>query len=178
MSIHMLKLGHRPVRDKRMTTHLMLAARAFGASGALYTGVRAPSVEEKVMKVCSEWGGAFSVEYVEDWLGTIKTWKQRGRVIHLTMYGLPLQRVIPLIREDPLDKLMIVGGAKVPGVVYDLADWNVAVTSQPHSEVSALAVFLHVFFEGREFEKVFEGARLRVVPQERGKRVEKASQAV
>jgi len=38
--------------------------------------------------------------------------------------------------------------------------------------VSALAVFLHELFEGREMEREFEGARLRIVPQERGKRVE------
>ena len=161
-----------------MTTHLMLTARAFGAYGALYTGIRDPSMEETVRKICSDWGGLFSVNYAEDWLGTIKTWKQQGKVVHLTMYGLPLQRVISSIREDPSDKLVIVGGPKIPGVVYGLADWNVAVTSQPHSEVSALAVFLHVFFEGRELEKVFEGSRLRVIPQERGKRVEKVFKAV
>jgi tRNA (cytidine56-2'-O)-methyltransferase len=88
------------------------------------------------------------------------------------MYGLPLKEVIPEIRGDPSDKLVVVGGVKVPGEVYGLADWNVAVTSQPHSEVSALAVFLHELMEGRELDAVFEGARLRVVPQERGKRLE------
>jgi len=62
-----------------------------------------------------------------------------------------------------------------PGEVYGLADWNVAVTSQPHSEVSALAVFLHELYEGRWLEGVYEGARLRVVPQARGKRVEDLS---
>lgn len=88
------------------------------------------------------------------------------------MYGLQLQSVISRIRDDPSDKLVVVGGAKVPGEIYDLADWNVAVTSQPHSEVSALAVFLHELFEGIELQAVFEGSRLRVVPQERGKRLE------
>jgi tRNA (cytidine56-2'-O)-methyltransferase len=76
------------------------------------------------------------------------------------------------VRGDPSEKLVVVGGTKVPGGVYGLADWNVSVTSQPHSEVSALAVFLHEFFGGRELGGVFEGARLRVSPQERGKRVE------
>ena len=68
--------------------------------------------------------------------------------------------------------LIVVGGMKVPGEVYDLADWNVAVTSQPHSEVSALAVFLHELFGGRELGAVFGDARLRIVPQTRGKSVE------
>jgi tRNA (cytidine56-2'-O)-methyltransferase len=61
---------------------------------------------------------------------------------------------------------------KVPGEVYDIADWNVAMTSQPHSEVSALAVFLHELFGGRELGAVFSDARLRIVPQTRGKSVE------
>ena len=78
---------------------------------------------------------------------------------------------ISSIRNDPSDKLVVVGGPKVPGEVYGLADWNVSVTSQPHSEVSALAVFLHELFEGRELDGVFEGARMRITPQERGKRV-------
>jgi len=30
---------------------------------------------------------------------------------------------------------------KVPAEMYDLADWNVAVDNQPHSEVAALASF-------------------------------------
>ncbi|RLI07900.1 tRNA (cytidine(56)-2'-O)-methyltransferase [Candidatus Bathyarchaeota archaeon] len=172
MSIYVLRLGHRPARDKRVTTHLMLAARAFGASGALYTGTRDQSLEETVRKVRSDWGGSFSVEYAEDWRRTIREWKRRGKVVHLTMYGIPLQRTIQAIRGNLSEKLVVVGGAKVPGEVYGLADWNVAVTSQPHSEVSALAVFLHELFEGRELERAFDGARLRVIPQERGKRVE------
>jgi len=178
MSIYVLRLGHRPARDKRVTTHLLLAARAFGASGALYTGTEDPSLEERLRKVCSDWGGAFTVEYAEDWRRALEEWKRRGKVVHLTMYGIPLQRVAHLIREDPSDKLVVVGGAKVPREVYGIADWNVAVTPQPHSEVSALAVFLHVLFQGRELEGVFEGARLRVVPQEHGKRVEEAGRPV
>ncbi|MFQ6053376.1 MAG: tRNA (cytidine(56)-2'-O)-methyltransferase [Candidatus Bathyarchaeia archaeon] len=172
MSIRVLRLGHRPFRDKRVTTHLMLAARAFGAAGALYTGTMDPSLEETIREVCRDWGGSFPVEYAEDWRRAIRVWKRRGKVVHLTMYGLPLREVIPLIRGDPSEKLVVVGGVKVPGEIYGLADWNVAVTSQPHSEVSALAVFLHELFEGRELERAFPGARLRVVPQERGKRVE------
>ena len=92
-------------------------------------------------------------------------------MVHLTMYGMPMGEAMSSIRDDPSEKLVVVGGAKVPGEVYGLADWNVSVTSQPHSEVSALAVFLHEFFEGREMDLVFEGARLRVSPRGRGRRM-------
>jgi tRNA (cytidine56-2'-O)-methyltransferase len=67
--------------------------------------------------------------------------------------------------------LVIVGGEKVPPEAYRLADWNVAVTNQPHSEVAALAVFLHEYFQGRELRKRFERARRRIVPQARGKKI-------
>lgn len=178
MAIQVLRLGHRPARDKRVTTHLFLAARAFGASGAIYTGRRDPKLEETVKGVVSDWGGTFSLEFTDGWRDVVQGWKRSGRVVHLTMYGLPLQDVIGEIRDDPADKLVVVGGAKVPGEVYGLADWNVAVTSQPHSEVSALAVFLQELLEGRGLRTVFEGARLRVVPQERGKRVEESPRRV
>jgi tRNA (cytidine56-2'-O)-methyltransferase len=172
MEIHVLRLGHRPARDKRVTTHLMLAARAFGSDGVVYTGTRDPLLEHTVRKMCANWGGSFGVRYDKDWRRVVHDWVGRGIVVHLTMYGLPIQRVIPSIRDDPNDKLVVVGGAKVPGEVYSRADWNVAVTSQPHSEVSALAVFLHELFEGRELDLEFDGARLRVDPQERGKKVD------
>lgn len=170
MDVHVLRLGHRPSRDKRLSTHVILAARAFGASGATYTGERDPVLEESIGRVVSEWGGSFRFEYSESWRKVVSGW--RGRVVHLTMYGLPVQEVASEIRGDGSDILAVVGGAKVPGEMYGLADWNVGVTSQPHSEVSALAVFLHELFEGGELDLSFPGARMTVVPQAKGKRVE------
>ena len=64
----------------------------------------------------------------------------------------------------------MIGGEKVPGEVYGLADYNIAVTNQPHSEVAALAVFLHEYFSGKELDKKFRG-RLKIVPQAAGKKI-------
>jgi len=47
------------------------------------------------------------------------------------------------------------------------------VTSQPHSEISALSVFLHELYGGRELSRTFEGARMRIIPHARGKKVVK-----
>lgn len=172
MGVTVLRLGHRPIRDKRVTTHLFLAARALGADGGIYSGVRDRSVEESILEVSKDWGGDFKVEYTEDWRRTIKEWRRRGgRVVHLTMYGIPLREVVSKIRDDTSEKLVVVGGAKVPPDVYHLSDWNVSITSQPHSEISALSIFLHEFFLGRELDREFECARLRIIPQEKGKRV-------
>jgi len=167
-----LRLSHRPTRDKRVTTHLFLAARAFGADGAFYSGQRDEKIERSVGKVKKSWGGTFGVEYVQEWRKVVKEWKEDGgEVVHLTVYGLPVQDIIGQIIASPKDKLVLVGGAKAPRAAYELADWNVSVTSQPHSEVSALSVFLHELSEGRELSIDFENAGIRAVPQAKGKKI-------
>lgn len=172
--IWVLRLNHRPMRDKRVTTHLFLTARAFGAEGAFYSGEYDEKVEESLRKVNKSWGGKFSTIFSKEWKDVIHKWKKdNGEVIHLTMYGLPIQDVIGKIRLSSPKKLVIVGGAKVPREIYNLADWNVSITSQPHSEVSALSVFLHELFEGKEL-KNFDNASQKIVPQSKGKKVIKA----
>jgi tRNA (cytidine56-2'-O)-methyltransferase len=76
-------------------------------------------------------------------------------------------------RTDPV--LVVVGAEKVPFDVYERADWNVAVTNQPHSEVAGLAVFLDRLFEGRELDREWTGAERRVVPRATGKRIVETS---
>jgi tRNA (cytidine56-2'-O)-methyltransferase len=149
-----------------------LAARAFGAEKAVYSGQQDPTMEGQIKEIVMKWGGNFTVEYTSDTLKRLKTWKHAGReLIHLTMYGLPVQEVIEKIRGSPRDKVVIIGGAKVKRSIYNIADWNVAVTSQPHSEISALSVFLHVLFQGAELEKTHDNARLHIIPQAHGKKM-------
>ena len=66
------------------------------------------------------------------------------------------------------------GSEKVPRELYDAADFNISVTSQPHSEVAAMAVFLHELFRGKPPGKKSKNARIKVVPQQRGKKVVRA----
>jgi len=168
----LLRLGHRIARDKRVTTHLFLAARALGMEAAVYSGTRDRNIEETIMEVCKSWGGIFSLQYTDDYRKFVKEWRNQNRtVVHLTMYGIPIREQIEEVRNNHADKLIIVGGEKVPREIYDLADWNTSVSSQPHSEVSALSIFLHELFEGRELEKEFVGAKQKIVPQKRGKKV-------
>jgi len=169
-----LRLGHRIERDKRLTTHVALVARAFGADKMFYAGDVDRSVELVVADVVKRWGGSFKVEYSSSWRKLMKSWQ--GLKVHLTMYGLPLKDVIRQIRNSfktGVDLLVIVGGMKVPGEVFVLADYNVAVTSQPHSEAAALAVFLDWLHEGSEMEKQFENAMLQIIPSPKGKKVRK-----
>jgi tRNA (cytidine56-2'-O)-methyltransferase len=87
------------------------------------------------------------------------------------MYGEPVQEVVGKIKESFQNKLIIVGGSRVPSKVYREANWNVSVTTQPHSEVSALSIFLHLFFEGKELTNKFEGGKLEIIPSANGKRI-------
>ncbi|RLI13287.1 tRNA (cytidine(56)-2'-O)-methyltransferase [Candidatus Bathyarchaeota archaeon] len=170
--VYILRLNHRSQRDKRVTTHLFLAARALGASGGFYSGEKDEKVERSIGKVCRSWGGEFRIAHVPRWRKKMHEWKKRGgEIVHLTMYGLPIAEVIGRIRRSTKSLLVVVGGAKVPRKVYELADWNIAVTSQPHSEISALALFLHELFEGNELSLKFKDAKIMIVPQKRGKKV-------
>ncbi|PSQ16919.1 tRNA (cytidine(56)-2'-O)-methyltransferase [Halobacteriales archaeon QS_8_69_26] len=198
--VTVLRLGHRPGRDERMTTHVALTARALGADRAVLEPAASGSADT-VRDITDRFGGPFAVEVADAPKGRIRSWD--GVVAHLTMYGLPVQEVMGEVRAahfgseagseggavddgDPADDgeesgpeaaggsplLVVVGGGKVPFEVYDRAGFNVAVTNQPHSEVAALAVFLDRLFEGRELDRQFEGGDRRVIPEETGKRVE------
>ena len=163
----MLRIGHRPARDKRVPTHVALAARAFGAERVL-VDTHDAALEKTVRDVVRRFGGPFEI-------GTGVAWRRaladfRGTKVHLTMYGLTLEDVLPQIPRAG-DLLVVVGAEKVPADLYRLADWNVAVGHQPHSEVAALAVFLDRFLGGEGLRRPFRG-RLRIRPSARGKDVE------
>lgn len=168
MEAWVLRLGHRIKRDQRISTHCGLVARAFGADGIIYSGEKDEELLNSIKKVTERFGGPFEVKYEKNWRSVIKNWK--GKIVHLTMYGLPIQEKIEEIKNCKEDLLIIIGGEKVPGEVYDLANWNIAITNQPHSEIAALAIFLDRFFEGKELEKEFKG-KVKIIPQEKGKKV-------
>lgn len=168
MLVEVLRLGHRIERDRRLTTHTALVARAFGASRILVEGDHDDRLAESVGKIVENWGGGFTVDYMDDYAGYIRDFK--GVKTHLSMYGQRLNMVCEKIRSSGENHLIIVGGKKVPADVYQLADYNVAVGGQPHSEVSALSVFLDRLFEGRELDFEFPGGK-KIVPQERGKKI-------
>ena len=168
-SISVLRVGQRFVRDDRTFTHLCLVARALGAE-AIYLEDAEKDLEKTVADVNRTWGGDFRVVLGEPWKGVIKRAKKEGRsVVHLTMYGMPLQEVATQLRG--LAKiLVVVGGPKVPGKMYHEADYNVAVTSQPHSAVASLALALQEIQGGEQLKRTFQKSNLRILPSPRGKR--------
>ena len=159
-----LRLNHRISRDKRLTTHVALTARAFGASKLYYTGQKDSEFEDSIKSVVDRVGGSFEIEFIKDYKPIIKSKK----IIHLTVYGLPLEKEITKIKKFK-DILVIVGGAKVQPEFYNISDYNISVSQQPISEVSALAIFLYKYFNGKYAE--FKNPKLKVIPQARGKLV-------
>ena len=173
-----LRWGHRD-RDKRLTSHVALTARALGASGFILADVTDEKVKATVDKVTEQWGGFFKFEMGLPWRQIVKEWRAKnGLVVHLTAYGENIQTsdVLKRIKATGKELLVIVGSRKVPTEFFSeaVSDYNVAVGNQPHSECSSLAVFLDRLFEGQELSKEFEGAKIKIIPQTRGKKVDRA----
>jgi tRNA (cytidine56-2'-O)-methyltransferase len=169
--VYVLRLGHRPGRDKRVTTHVALVARAFGASGFVMEG-EDRMVIESIEKVKEIWGrNDFVVETTNNGKSYVTQWRRNGgKVVHLTMYGEGLNsKVEEMRRVSPI--LLVVGAEKVKGWYYKNVDYNIAVGHQPHSEVASVAVFLDRVYMGAELDIQNSDAKLRIIPQRAGKRV-------
>jgi tRNA (cytidine56-2'-O)-methyltransferase len=162
--ITVLRLGHRPARDKRITTHIGLVARAFSA-GCLLVDTKDENLESTILNVIKRFGGPFKIETGVAWRKLVRNWP--GKIVHLTMYGEHIDSVLNKIPKNA-DLLIIVGSEKVPREIFECADYNIAIGNQPHSEVAALAIFLDRFFKGDELKKRFNG-KLRIVGSSRGK---------
>jgi len=159
-----LRLGHRPDRDKRMTTHIGLTARAFGLE-KMYMPDLNHDIKNSLEDVADRFGGDFQVEEKKNWKGLIEEWE--GETIHLTMYGEDIERFFA--ENEVKNPLVIVGSKKIPRKVYDIADYNVAVGAQPHSEVASLAVFLDRY-NNRSIPGLSDG-EMSILPSESEKRV-------
>src|SRR5215203_2094447 len=178
MNISVLRIGHRLVRDDRMTTHAALVARAFGEDMIYMTGILDGSINNTVASVSKRWGGRFKVEIIQDWKSLAKAWKKEGgKVAHLTMYGINIDDIAERLRKES-KILVIIGAEKVPQEAYDLADYNIAIGNQPHSEIAALAIFLDRIFTGKKLKRLFVNANLKKVPTEKEKNCKKTSSII
>ena len=172
--VTILRIGHRINRDKRITTHLALVARALGGRKMIIAGEKDEKIINSVEKVVSEWGGNFDLEFIDydDWLETVTTWKENSKfIIHLTMYGVNIeefQRSSEFLslrgsNENLRDLLVVVGGKKVPKKIFKLANWNIGISNQPHSEVASLAIFLEKLIP-KSLEIKFPNSKRKINP--------------
>lgn len=135
------------------------------------------SILETLKDVNRRWGGEseFEIEIIEDWKKVLKNWKKDGgKVIHLTMYGINIDDYAYVL--DNLQKetnvLVVIGAEKAPREVYELADHNIAIGNQPHSEIAALAIFLDRVLKGKELKRDFKGGKFKIIPMTKGKRLQ------
>ena len=166
VAVSVYRYGHRLSRDKRITTHTALVARAFGAR-EIVVDIRDDSLEETIADINERFGNDFSIRTGIPWQRFRRN--NGGVVVHLTMYGEHIDDVIEDIRQHETI-IALVGSQKVPGTFYGEADYNVAIGNQPHSEVAALALFLHYLTDGDWTNRRFYGTH-QVIPQRHGKKV-------
>lgn len=173
--ILVLRLGHRRERDKRITSHLGLTARAFGADEIILAGEEDDSALGTWRSVSERFGGEFECRYEAKPMSWLRGFARDagdgnpGVIVHLTMYGEPWREAVGEIERDrPL--VVVVGGTKVPGELFRLATHNVSVGNQPHSEVAALGVFLDSFV-GELPDDHFAGGEIKVIPSADRKKV-------
>ncbi|MBU0586258.1 tRNA (cytidine(56)-2'-O)-methyltransferase [Candidatus Micrarchaeota archaeon] len=165
-----MRLGHRLPRDERMTTHVALVSRAFGAERIIYAGQHDSSFEESIKKIVENWGGAFSVSYSKKPESELLKLKKSGYgIVHLTMYGMPLpEKLEEIAKHEKL--VVIIGAEQVPRPFYELADFNISITNQPHSEVAALAITLDRLMQGKELMRKSFSGKISIEPSEKGKK--------
>ena len=166
LMITVLRIGHRISRDKRITTHVALVARAFSADKILIE-TEDKKIEETIHATCDRFGGDFQIKTGVNKKKVIKDWN--GVIVHLTMYGEELKKTISKI-DKKRDLLVIVGAEKVPPYIYEKADFNISVGNQPHSEVAALAIFLDRYTKGLWQNKRFNG-KIKIIASDKGKKV-------
>ncbi len=171
MVIEVVRIGQRLVRDDRVTTHVALVSRAFGAQKIFMTEVN-PEIKDTLEKINKTWGGNFVVEFIDKWKSIVKKKKEGNfKIVHLSMYGENINGIQNELRKEE-NLLVVVGAEKVPRKIYELADFNVGVGSQPHSEISALAILLDRIQKGKQFEKSFSDAKRKIIPTKKGKNVQ------
>ena len=154
-----LRIGHRPERDKRITTHVALTARAFGAS-RIYLANPDSRVIKSVEEVVGKFGGDFSIEPTSNPKKVVSS--SNLVIVHLTMFGLPIDTKVEDIITEGRDILFIVGAEKVPAWAFEMSDYNVAIGNQPHSEVAALAIAMNKLCP-KSYNTEFDG-KLSVIP--------------
>ena len=124
--IEVVRIGQRVVRDDRVTTHVALVSRAFGAEKIFMTEVN-PEIKDTLEKINKTWGGNFIVEFIDNWKSIVKSKKKEGfKIIHLSMYGEKINNVQGQLRKEE-KMLVVVGAEKVPREIYELADYNIGI---------------------------------------------------
>ena len=150
---------------------IITSSRAFGASNLILTQEKDRGIIDFCRKLNSKWGGNFYIEFTKDWMSEIKS-RKMYKVVYLTQFGIQINKRINVIRTYR-NLILIVTKNDPNKEIMEVSDFNVSITGQPHTCSAAMSIFLHDFYQGRELALHFENAKYKVVPQERGFRIDK-----
>jgi tRNA (cytidine56-2'-O)-methyltransferase len=149
---------------------ICMISRAFGASNITFFPSKGSAIEAKLKRSIKQankkWGGNFSVYFCNNWEKFIKE-KRNYLKIYLTRYGMPIIKMRYRISTYK-NILLITSFSESIKAAYDAADFNISISSQPHTCGSSIAIFLHDFYQGRELAMRFENPKYKVVPSQHG----------
>jgi len=137
-----------------------LASRAFGANSIIFTTNYNSKLVRYFKTINSKWGGNFEVRFEKDWRAEISR-KKNYEKVYLTMDGVPINKIIYRIKTYK-NILLIASFQNAQRSVKEAVDFNVSITTQPHSTVSSVAVFMHMFYSGRELAIRFKNAKHKI----------------
>ncbi len=169
--ISVLVVGRSSYEDK---LSLCMVARAFGASNIMFCPTDRGAMDRLARRCRSlnrDWGGTFGLGFTDDWKRYVNE-KKNYLKVYLTRYGLPMRKIGYQVRTYK-NVLVIVSENESTKQLYKATDFNISITTQPHSCASSVAVFLHDFYQGRELAMHFENARYKISPEQHGIRVER-----
>ncbi len=155
-------------------TDLCLIARAFGATEAVFTTSdrKLISKSKRFCKdVCAKWGGSFTISFTNNWKAYIKS-KRKYKTIYLTRYGTPVRQMEYLLRTYK-NLLIIASFSEKIKELYTIADFNISITSQPHTVASSVTALLRAYYRDRELSMHFENAKYKIVPEQHSIHIDK-----
>lgn len=154
--------------------NIILASRAFGANAVIFTTTDKKSMN-KMKRLCQsvskEWGGTFNIQFISNWKTFIPK-KKNYKSIYLTRYGIGITEKEYELRTYK-NILLILSVSENIKELYNIADFNISITHQPHTIISAIVAFLSVYYHGRELALHFENAEYKIIPEVHGIHVEK-----
>ncbi|MEM0149659.1 MAG: hypothetical protein QXW10_02065 [Candidatus Micrarchaeaceae archaeon] len=155
-------------------TDLCLIARAFGASEIVFTASdsKLKSKSQRFCKdICRKWGGNFSVGFTDNWKAYIKG-KRNYKTVYLTRYGMPMRQAEYVLRTYK-NLLIIASFSEKINELYTIADFNISITSQPHTTASSITAMLRTYYRDRELSMHFENAKYKIIPEPHGIHIDK-----
>jgi|GEM_PF-964298 tRNA (cytidine56-2'-O)-methyltransferase len=138
---------------------LCLTSRALGASEITFIGKKDPRLIRYVNSINKDWGGTFRVSFAKSFHELIKN-SDKAIKVYLTRFGVPLQSKDDMIRT--YKNIILITATKNIPELHKITDFNISVTSQPHCDTAAIAIFLHEYYKGRELAMHFENAKYKL----------------